>query len=76
MNNKVKPTVRYTGTAFIEGTPGRLTAHVDAIDHPELGTLPVRTSLIINHSITGEFETLNTMYVPVGFNQEKEKEIK
>jgi hypothetical protein len=41
-------------------------ARVDAIDHPILGEASIRTSQLLNVDFsTGNFETLNTLYVPV-----------
>lgn len=58
-----KPTVRYSpfGAFIVVGT----SAYVVALDHPSWGHSPVTTSTVQSYDkATGEFETLNTRYVP------------
>jgi|Laugrespbdmm15sd_2_1035082.scaffolds.fasta_scaffold43728_2 hypothetical protein len=75
---KQKPIVSFTGEAeffsvFIRDedkeelnldTNEVTVAGVHAINHPKLGSLKVRTSVVVKKNHDGSFETLNTIYVP------------
>ena len=39
-------------------------AHIQALDHPKLGSIYVVTSQIVEKYNDGSFETLNTIYLP------------
>lgn len=66
-----KPVVFYTGPLNIGEGGGFEFANVFAINHPCLGTEHVRTSAILQKFEDGSFETRNTFYVPVSFDQMK-----
>jgi len=75
---KQKPIVFFTGeaeffSAFIRDedkeelnldTNEVIVAGVHAINHPKLGSLKVRTSVVVKKNHDGSFETLNTIYKP------------
>ena len=59
-----KPIVRYNPTHNDSIEEG-VSAYVVTIDHPVLGSQPVKTSTVQKYDkVTGEFETLNTKYIP------------
>ena len=61
----MKPIVKYDekGFTFLElGTRAYVFAH----GHPHLGTQRVHTSTVIAINSDGSFETLNTIYQPIG----------
>lgn len=62
-----KPLVHYRGDLMVLATDtNNYYAKVDAVDHPIQGEATVRTSQILNIDFsTGNFETVNTLYVPV-----------
>lgn len=62
-----KPLVHYVGAVEIHITSDdKYYARVEATDHPKLGAAIVRTSQLISMDFqTGNFETLNTLYVPL-----------
>ena len=59
-----KPVVHFAGDAQFEDWGGNTVAYVHAIDHPYLGSMPVRTSSVQKRHDDGSFETLNTIYKP------------
>lgn len=68
---KLKPTVYYSGVAWIccyNKSLGTFVAYLESIEnHPRLGNaLDVRTSWIVDFDLdTGVIETKNTIYKPV-----------
>jgi hypothetical protein len=63
-NQHNKPVVYFSGEAHFDVGSKYTVAYVSAIDHPYLGTLPVRTSAVQKRNDDGSFETLNTIYKP------------
>lgn len=60
---KEKPVVHYRPNVWDEIEEGR-SGWVYALDHPRLGEQQVHTSKILIVGQNGQFETLNTIYVP------------
>lgn len=68
VNKDNKPVVTFFPPAKFfnyDANPKYPMASVFALNHPILGTLQVRTSLVLKKFKSGAFETVNTFYVPL-----------
>lgn len=66
-----KKIVQFLGEPYFINVGGdQEVAHIYAVNHPRLGMMSVRTSLVVKKFEDGSFETLNTMYVPYKENDD------